>query len=152
MHVAWLVSKGLGDIWYGGPVSPSGKVDRYNISKGYHAERREVWLMPYTFPGLEELPPIRLAEFHESSDVGGMAYDGVTGRLYVHEGFPPDDTTEPGVYPKEKGRIHVYQVGADGAGEPEPEPEPEPMTDEVTIHIEDVGWYSGKMRFRPEEE
>jgi len=145
-YVCFLVSKAVGPVWYGQPDMPdklpawfdpaehgfpeehwrkawkaSGIVDRWQQSKGNHTTAREVWLMPYTFPGLEEQPPIVLTEFHESADCGGMAFDAEKGILYVHEAYPPDEATERGVYPKESPRIHVYNLEVDGAGEPEPE-------------------------------
>ena len=124
--------------------------DLWSDSKGYHCEHREVWLLAYKWPIVpgDEGEIVKLEGFHESSDCGGLAFDAEASRLYVFEAYPPDETTESGAYRKERGKIHVYQFEEDGVSEPEPEP----MTDEVTIHIEDVGWYSGKMRFRPEEE
>ena len=97
--------------------------DLWSDSKGYHCERRGVWLLAYKWPIVpgDEGEILKLDGFHASSDCGGLAFDGLTGRLYVFEGYPPDEATERGVYPKESPRIHVYNLGADGAGEPEPE-------------------------------
>jgi len=157
-YVCFLVSKAVGPVWYGQHDMPdklpewfdpaehgfpaehwrkawkaSGIVDRWQQSKGNHTTAREVWLMCYTFPLFQEQPPIVLTELHESSDVGGMAFDGVTGRLYVFEAYPPDETTESGAYRKERPHIHVYSLEAGGASEPEPEPEPPTKKD--VLHI-----------------
>jgi len=97
--------------------------DLWSDSKGYHCERRGVWLLAYKWPIVpgDEGEILKLDGFHASSDCGGMAFDGLTGRLYVFEGYPPDEAIERGVYPKESPRIHVYNLEVDGSGEPEDE-------------------------------
>ena len=145
--VVWLVRKAVGaPAWYGGPVGPNGEVDPFNASKGYHSDRYEAQLICYRWPLVpgDEGEIVTLQGFHESSDCTGMAFDGGTGRLYVHEGYPPDEATERGVYPKESPRIHVYNLEVDGAGEPEPDDEPDEIPVELTIGNER---YSG-MVFR----
>ena len=126
-HVCWLVSKAVGAVWYGGQVSPEGLVDRWNEGKGYHTERREVWLLPYTWPGLEERPPIVLREFHESAKCGGLAYDAKRRRLYVHQAWaPPDEDPIPWETPV----VRIYEVGI---GEQEPA---EPVREMIEIRLE----------------
>ncbi len=133
-HVCWLISKAVGEVWYGSRYSPSGLEDRWNGAKGYHTDRREVWLMPYTWPGLEKRDTIVLRDFHESARCGGLAYDEDRRRLYVHEQWPPTTSPEEG-YAGEKPKIHVYSVGND-----EPAPEPEPTRELIEIRIGDRRW------------
>lgn len=114
-HVVWLVEKAVGHTWYGPPVSKEGWVDEWRDSKGYHADRREVWLLPYTWPELLERPPIRLEGFHEASDVQGMAYSEERRRLYVFERYPPKDIPG-GLYTGEGPRIWVGEVSEAGPG------------------------------------
>jgi hypothetical protein len=129
-HVEWQ-----GETEWRAAWEAIGIRDLWSDSKGYHCETRGVWLLAYKWPIVpgDEGEIVKLDGFHESSDAGGMAYDGGTGRLYVHEGYPPDETTERGVYPKEKGKIHVYQAGAGVASEPDPVTEPDEVPVELTI-------------------
>jgi len=117
--------------------------DPWNDAKGFHCETRGVWLLAYKWPIVpgDEGEILKLDGFHAPSDCGGLAFDGGTGRLYVFEGYPPDETTERGVYPKESPRIHVYNLEVDGAGEPEPEPEP---AEKILLHVDGIDWeFSG---------
>ena len=134
--VVWLVRKAVGaPAWYGGPVGPNGEVDPFDASKGYHSDSYEARLLAYKWPIVpgDEGEILKLDGFHESSDAGGMAFDGGTSRLYVFEAYPPDETTESGAYRKERPHIHVYSLEAGGASEPEPEPEPPTKKD--VLHI-----------------
>lgn len=108
-HVFWLVSKATGAVWYGTAVGPNGEIDEWDKSKGYHTDRREVWLLPYTWPALELRDPIKLPEFHASAKCGGVAYDEATKRLYVHELWPPEQDSHS--FPWERPRIHMYDLG-----------------------------------------
>lgn len=136
-HVCWLVRKAVGKVWYGGPVKDDGAVDEWGTHKGYHTNRREVWLLRYSWPGLQERSPIVLREFHESAHCGGLAYDETRKRLYVHELWPPEQDEHS--YPWERPRVHVYDVEPE---EPDPKPERESITVEVTI---DGKVYSGDL-------
>lgn len=123
--------------------------DPWNAAKGWHTTEREVWLLAYHWPIVpgDAGRIIKLEGFHASSDCGGMAYDDQARRLYVHEGYPPNDDIEPGVYTKEKGRVHVYDVSG---AEPDEPDEPERIVD-CTFHAEGVGWFSGLMRLKKDE-
>ena len=111
--------------------------DLSNDAKGFHCETRGVWLLACKWPIVpgDEGEILKLDGFHASSDCGGLAFDSLTGRLYVFEGYPPDEATEPGTYPQESPRIHVYQFAAGGAGEPEPEPE-----EKILLHVNGIDW------------
>lgn len=104
-----------------------GYKDPWSTGKGYHTFKREVWLLPYTWPGLEPQDPIVLPGFLDASQCGGAAFDPELGRLYVHELWPP--ATLYGAFPGEAPRVHTYDVAS---SEPDPAPT-EPERDVITV-------------------
>lgn len=141
-YVCWLVRKAVGVVWYGTSIGPNGEKDRWNTAKGQHTDRREVWLLLYSWPAFEPQQPIVLEGFHEASNCGGMCYDPATGRLYVSEVWPPEKTGN--IYTGEAPRIQVYQVATDSPGpEPEPVPDEEANEHQVRIEVEGVGTFTG---------
>lgn len=140
-HVCWLVRKAVGaPAWYGQATGPNGEIDKWNTSKGYHSDRYEVWLLPYSFPDFKALPPIVLDGFHEASWVGGCAYDAAKQRLLVAEVWPPKKTGS--IYPGEWPRIHTYAVSATASGPVEP-PDEEANEHLVRIDVQGIGTFTG---------
>lgn len=130
-HVCWLVRHATGPVWYGTSVGPNGEIDPFSSARGYHTTTREVWLLPYSWPGGEPQDVIPLPEFYDAAQCRGMVYDDVSRRLFIVEGWPPKN--QDGTYAGEKPKVHVYKVGTVEAPPPEPEPEPDLIDIEIKI-------------------
>ncbi len=134
-HVVFLVSKAIGEVWYGGPISASGAADPFSNAKGYHTDMRQVWLLPYLHTaekGYERQEPIILREFAPASACQSLVYRDLTNELLILEKWP--QTKQGSIYPNESPRVHVYTEKLSDDEEP-PEPPEEEEPDVLTIRV-----------------